>query len=283
MQSIQKIAILTDFSKDADSALEVAAYLSKKFNGTLFLLHVIPPTRQMTQMYNREQAELNIEEEYSEHLKKAAEKKLNHLLQSPSYSDINIEWRILNGNFFKVIHQAISDLKIDLIVMGTKGSSNADGLLIGSNTEKIVRYSQIPVLVLQDVHTLTNIKQIVAATTLQNDQYHFISQLSVWQECFGAHLHLLSVQTAHRKFDARQFESQKELITKTLGLKNHTFHHYSSTTELDGINHFAAEIQADLIAIGTNQRKGIARLLWGSITQELIQVNHTPILAFSLS
>ena len=53
---------------------------------------------------------------------------------------------------FEQINAASTDLGADLIVMGSHGASGIKEMFVGSNAEKVVRTSEVPVLVIKNEH-----------------------------------------------------------------------------------------------------------------------------------
>jgi nucleotide-binding universal stress UspA family protein len=161
---------------------------------------------------------------------------------------------------------------VELVIMGTKGSGGLEGALIGSNTEKVVRNAKCPVLTLKNAVVPANIKDIVFATNLTEDQEELIIELKKLQKLFGARLHIVKINTPNHFEPERNIRVQlNEFVTK-YAIENYTLNIYSHTHEEDGIIYFAEDINADLIALGTHGRTGILHLLSGSIAEDV--VNH---------
>ena len=58
---------------------------------------------------------------------------------------------------------------IDLIVMGSHGASGLKEMFVGSNAEKVVRTSDVPVLVIKNEHRSFNVSDFVFASDFKND------------------------------------------------------------------------------------------------------------------
>ena len=63
-----------------------------------------------------------------------------------------------------------------------------------------------------------------------------------------------------------------EQFVRHYSISNYTLNTRNDFSEQDGIINFAHEIKADLIAMGTHGRKGLAHLFMGSVTEDV--VNH---------
>lgn len=64
------------------------------------------------------------------------------------------------------MNEMVNNPKIDLVVMGTSGHSKLEEMIIGSNTEKVVRHSRCPVLTVHETAAKKEFKNIVYATSL---------------------------------------------------------------------------------------------------------------------
>jgi nucleotide-binding universal stress UspA family protein len=100
--------------------------------------------------------------------------------------------------------------------MGTKGSSGLAELLVGSNTERIVRLSRVPVLSVRNAPAGFSIKTIVFASNFEADQLPAVSRLKSLQELFGARVHLVYVNVPNRFANSRVIRDRmQEYVTVT--------------------------------------------------------------------
>ena len=66
------------------------------------------------------------------------------------------------------------------------------------------------------------------------------------------------------------------------GFEKITFNIYNDVIEEDGIMHFAHDIDAGLIAMATNGRRGLSHLFSGSITEDVVNHAKRPVLTFNM-
>jgi hypothetical protein len=80
--------------------------------------------------------------------------------------------------------------------MGTSGRSRFEEFIIGSNTEKVVRFSNCPVLTVhQRWDSAKPIVDIVYATSLAESEKDFSKIVAQAQEIFGVKIHLVRINT----------------------------------------------------------------------------------------
>lgn len=281
---MKTILVPTDFSEQANYALDFAAQIARKEGDTeILVLHILEGLGQNSFNTMGEVASIGAENELimTELLKRAHEE-IQQLISEGQYSGLNIKGSVEVGNPYKGISKEIARCGAQLVVMGTKGSSGLEEVLIGSNTEKVVRYSKCPVITVKKKIELDSFKNIVFATSLQEDQAPMVNELSKIQEWTGATLHLLKVNTPNNFHTNRQMAEEFRHFVDKHQVKDYTTNIYNDATEEDGILYFAEDTNADLIALGTHGRSGLLHLLSGSIAEDLVNHSTIPVLTMQI-
>ena len=209
------------------------------------------------------------------------QKNLETFSKQHQYDGVEFSTMIEMGGAYASISKVIAENNTDLIVMGTKGASGIEEVLIGSNTEKVVRYASCPVITVKQKVDLNSIENIVFATNLMEDQTDLIQPLKTLQRVTGAKLHLVKVNTPNHFHTQRQMDEEFKSFINKHDLGNASTSIYNEATEEDGILYFAEDLGACMIAIGTHGRTGLLHLLSGSIAEDL--VNHAQIPVWTLS
>ena len=65
-------------------------------------------------------------------------------------------------------------------------------------------------------------------------------------------------------------------------LENCTYETYNHSNEEDGVLAYAEDVAADLIAIGTKQRRGLGHFLAGSIAEDVVNHAKVPVWTYGL-
>ena len=140
---MKSIIVPVDFSDQSEKALKVAASLAKQQNAELFVLHMLElsPAIMGDSGY--------ISQEQVVHLIKLGEKRFSDFLDKPYLKDLKITPVIKHYKVFSEVAEVAEKHKADLIVMGSNGADGLQEIFIGSNTERVVRTSDIPVLVIK--------------------------------------------------------------------------------------------------------------------------------------
>jgi nucleotide-binding universal stress UspA family protein len=272
---MKRILVPCDFSAPAQEAFATAVAIAQQSNGSVYVLNVVPLPLLYEPNLMGEALLMNYDPDLAKSLQDDARKAFDKMNAKLGKNARMVEFESTVGSLVETIQSKVDSQNIDLIVMGTWGSSGFAEIFIGSNTEKVVRFAATPVLAVREAPVVSSIKNILLPTTCGLGQTAFIAELKKLQEFFKARLHVLLINTPLSfKRDAEGLEALNEFI-KHYRLENYELHFKSYHHEDEGIMDFASEGNMDMIAMGTHGRKGLAHLFVPSVTERV--VNHTGI------
>lgn len=277
---MKTILVPTDFSRQAGYALDAAHQMAKKLNATIGLVHVLEFPMEDTETPVARVKPLPIA--FLKEAKKEAMEQLHAQARLFSITDVPVEYKVQVGNPYLSITRELLKDQVDLVMMGSKGASGLKEIFIGSNAERMVRFAHCPVMVVKDQADLSAINHIVFATTMDEEEGQVLPYLKALQLAYGAHLHLLRVNTMADFLDDPYASGELQRLAERHHLENFSFHTFNDQTEEDGIIHFADQIDADLIALATHGRRGILHLLAGSIAEDVVNHAKRPIWTMSI-
>lgn len=280
---MKKILVPTDFSKPAQTAIDLAGDIAKKSNSELILLHVVEEasggsfnvTGQISSSTDDWEDKV-----FTARLIERGKNQLEKLASDPKLSGIKIKQELRVGTPFHGMRTIITEQKVDLVVMGTSGRSKIEEMIIGSNTEKVVRHANCPVLTIQKKPVRTDFKNIVYATSMSKDEEVFSRIVRKTQQLYDATVHLVRINTPSNFQRDSVVKKYMLDFAKKLQLKNYTINVFNDLTEEEGIIYFADSINADMIAMATHGRTGFAHVLAGSIAEEVVSHSKRPVLTF---
>lgn len=268
---MKKILVPCDFSEPSIQAFKFAMEIAEKSNGQVMLLHIVQVPVMHDTMIMPVQ---NFEASFFTDLKEKAEHNFEKMKAKFAKEGVKIHSFVELGSIQKTIQRIAEDKKADLIVMGTHGISGLMESFVGSNTERVVRFSPIPVMAIEKTTRISKIKSIVFPTTVHQNQSSLIREVKKVQAFFSATLHLLLVNTPGNLRRTSDEKQQMEAYAKHYKLENYTVNTRNDFSVENGILEFSHEIKADMITMGTHGRKGLAHLLFGSVAEGVI--DHIP-------
>ena len=276
---MKKILVPTDFSEQAENALKVAAQLAKKYNAEIFLLHMIELPADMTNPVGETRSQDLPEALF---FMKMAKKKFNQLLSAPYLSGIKVKDTVEFNQAFEGIMDTSRKYGCDFIVMGSQGASGLKEMFIGSNTEKVVRTSEIPVLVIKNDHPSFEVKNFVFATNLEEHGRETLEKVVEFAQFIQAKLYLVYINTANEFITSQAIDDRLGKYLQNLEFSNYEFHVYNDDTIENGILNFSRKVDADLMGIATHGRKGLSHFFNGSISEDLVNHATSPVITFKL-
>lgn len=278
---MKRLLVPVDFSKASLTAMEVAADIAQKTGAAITALHVVEEaTPESFKISGEGHPDDFMDRLYTLKLIEKSRKQLEKLVMDPAYSKIRVDGELRVGNPFHGMRTIITEHKVDLVIMGTRGHSRLEEVVIGSNTEKVVRHAKCPVLTVHKKPTNMNFKNIVWATSMAKDEEVFSRIVKRAQEVYKSTIHLVRINTPGDFQRDRVAKEYMEKFAKKLGLKNYTVSVYNDLTEEEGIVYFADSVKADMIAMATHGRTGFAHILAGSIAEDVVNHAKRPVLTF---
>ena len=278
---MKKILVPTDFSKTAAMATDVAFDIAKRSGASITLLHVIEEATGGSFNVQGQIAGSNMADKlFTLKMIERAKSQMEKVVKDPKYAAVKVDGELRVGNPYHGMRTIIAEQKVDLIIMGTAGQTGVSNMLIGSNTEKVIRNSHCPVLTVQKKPVTSDFKSIVYATAMLKDEEVFSRIVKNTQQIYNAKIHLVRINTPG---DFQRDEVVRDYMlkfAKTLGLKNYTINIYNDLSVEEGVIRFSDFIDADLIAIATHGRSGFAHVIAGSVAEEVASHSRRPVLTF---
>lgn len=277
---MKKIIVPVDFSIHSEYALETASIIAKKYKAEIIVLHMLEIANTiLTNSANELQTE-------GAFLLKIAEQKFTTFLDKSYLKGVKVTPVVKHFKIFSEVNAIAVSHKADLIIMGSQGVSGLKEILIGSNTEKMVRYSDVPVLVVKEHPILTDFETVVFASCFSKEDINAYLKAKKLFEALNINMYLVYVNTPNLSFNSTN-EMQKKIASFLKqadgNLSNMKYVNYVSDYTIEkGILNFADSIKADLIAIATHGKKGITHFIEGSLSEDVANHSVLPVMTFKI-
>jgi nucleotide-binding universal stress UspA family protein len=278
---MKKILVPVDFSEMASHALDFAIELSEKVKGEILLVHVIEmPVGHLS--FTGEVNTTGMEAFYTGEFIKATHNKLDEWSKRVIDAGQKVTVHMKYGNAFTNISKLISEEKANWIVMGSKGASGLREVFIGSNAERMIRHAECPVFIIKGETHIKDIKSMAFASDLSKEQDLIADHAKDMQELLGLNMHVVKVKTPYNWLDESQAKKQLEHFAERNYLKDFTLNSIDADFVDKGAVEFAQDVNAGLIVMGTHGKKGIAHIIGGSITEDVVNESKIPILVYKI-
>ena len=274
---MKRILVPIDFSKYSEEALKVAAQIARKNKSEIILLHLLELPHQGGDTMSTGSSIPEIM-----FYKNAAIGNLEELMDADYLKGIYVS----EATKFEKVPEGILEVsktnQVDLIVMGSHGTSGFEELLIGSNTEKVVRSSDIPVLVVKRNAGDFRAKNLVFASDFSKEIRKPFQKMLEFAKIFDSNLYLVMICTPSIFRTTQVAEKIMHDFVADFDMENYSTHVYNDANIEKGIFNFANSVEADLIAIGTHGRTGLSHFFNGSIGEDVANHSKRPIITFKI-
>jgi nucleotide-binding universal stress UspA family protein len=144
------ILLPTDGSKLSDRAVQRGIELAESLGARVTSVHVIPEFRIMADESFVLPNTVELKRRYEKESKVRAEKLLDRIGERAQAAGVKYEGVAVTGDVpYEQIIETAKKRKCDLILMASHGRRGLSGLLLGSETSKVLTHSKIPVLVVR--------------------------------------------------------------------------------------------------------------------------------------
>ncbi|MEX0681500.1 MAG: universal stress protein [Balneolales bacterium] len=272
------ILVPIDFSELSLKALEPASMFAEMFDGAVTPFHSYISLDEMGDMVNttssstKSDANKTIEEKLVQQLNEVVSRQVNH-----QYLNSGI---IYMGNPSEAIVDVAHDF--DMIVMTTHGRTGFSRLLLGSVTEKVIRFAPVPVLVIEEHSRLKPLKKILFTTDFSDHSLKAVPFVRTISEAAGADLDIVHIVSFEQFGSIPQIQSsidtKKKLMRKLVENRFDDLHNKVTSEILttkksihEKITRLAQKQDYNLIVMATIGRTGLEYLRLGSTASNVVR------------
>jgi nucleotide-binding universal stress UspA family protein len=274
---IERILVPVDFSDTSEMAIATGAAMARHFKAELTLLHVV----EYKEYYFSVLPEAKLLMPRIETIKIEAKKKLDEM-QSTIKVDSGVRPHVIttSGNIESEIRDYASKEKMDLIIMGTHGISGYKEIFIGSNAQRVVTLSDIPVLTITKDCSAGFHNILMPFDDSLYSRYK-VNIAGAVAEAYNAHVHILGILDSDDKDDMRKMKIKIHQVEGVISGKNLQF-----TTEIKVARNmaktamaYATENNCDLMVINTGHESEITGIFLGAFAQQIVNHSTVPVLS----
>ncbi|KGK32010.1 MULTISPECIES: universal stress protein [Cellulophaga] len=274
---MKNIIVPVDFSMQSENALKAAVSLAKKHNSKIFALHML----ELNQAYIT--GAEGAHPEQTVFLLKLAEKRFSDFLNKPYLKDVEVKPIIKHFKVFSEVNEVAEANDADMIIMGSHGTDGIMEIFVGSNTEKVVRNSEVPVLVVK--HRLDDFtpKTMVFACDLKEENINAYQRAKYIADQFSVTLHIVYINTPGDNFlSTEDITAKIDKFSSLVGPDFIDVKIYNDYTVEMGVINYAESQGIDIIGIPTHGRKGISHFFMGSIGEDVANHSTIPVVTFKI-
>jgi nucleotide-binding universal stress UspA family protein len=283
----KSILLATDFSAPARRAYAYALRLSSVLNARLILLHVIKAPAGFQAGARRSLAPL----------KTKALLELGRMAHHAEEHGVVARHKLLVGVPEEAILKVAEERSPELIAMGTQGRTGWDRLKLGSTAETVLQRAPCPVLTVHasmvaDVPAgprRIKLTRILVAMDFSVCSQAALRSAAMWRHRLKAQMFLVhafqspaAAPPSDRNLPKPLREKAERRVQAALGVSsaNESIADliFASGDPVEVILDQAKRLRADLIVLGTHGRRGLQRLVLGSVAESIVRRASCPVL-----
>jgi len=272
---IKKILIPFDFSETAELSLEHAVHMARLHKAEILLLHVVESasfTSAIAHAFSKGY-EKDVEGETTRKLEEVARK-----IHQETSVQVSIKTDV--GRIYKKIVSVSRDNEVDIIVMGTHGTSGYERFSVGTNTAKVVSESSCPVLSVQTHAKKIGFKRIVLPiddSTTSRQKVNYALEIA---RHYGSHVYVLGLinfgnEEAQRKFKIKVDQVEEWLHKHQVSSETH-YVHGDNLAKLT--MEYSEKVDADLVVIMTEQEFVLTGFFMGTWATQVVNHSKIPVM-----
>ncbi len=275
----KKILLPTDFSKNAWNAIVYAIELYKNEVCDFYILNVFNSTGYALESMTIPEPGERLYEE----AKEKSENGLTKILERLSFRDDNPDHKFFMVSQFNSLLEGIKNLvdkkDIELIVMGTKGDSDATNIIYGNNTVLVMeKMRSCPVLAIPKEACFKTPKEIVFPTDYKT---HFkrreLKYLIEIAQISNAAIRILHISDSDELTEEQK--NNKQLLEENFEGIEYSFHTLHNVGVRSGLSSFVESRESDMVTFINRKHTFFGSIFSKPMVKNLGYHSKVPVLA----
>jgi len=267
---VKKVLLSTDFSENAQHAIDYALSIFGDQDVNYFLLNSYYLIHNFSEML------ISLEDILHEQSEKSLKKNLINIKNA--HQSLAIETISTYGEPTVAIKKVVKDQGIDIVVMGSQGSSALKEVFFGSNTANLVKRISQPILIVPLHYPVKPPKKIVFATDLtQVEDLEVLEPMLLLARKYQSEIIIMNVTGKHSDLRVRRALDRLNFNNHFQGI-NYRFEVVQNEDTLAGISEFVGNELADMLVLSPKEYPNFRDLFHRSVTKKMIQRAEIPIL-----
>lgn len=274
---MKKILVPTDFSKNADNALDYAVQIAKKTNSKIILFHVFYIA------YYSYDSQMDFMTEQSFQIQENTKNNLVGLCEKVKQTfGLECEYISKEGFVVDSIIGISEEEDVDMIIMATKGASGIKEMLMGSNTAKVIGRTSCTLIAVPEKASYDGIQKIAYATDYNGNDINSIKLLVEFAEVEHSEIKIIHVVDGENKYEYEESFLKKygEKIKKRINYKDISYQLIFGVDVEKKLEQYLKKESISLLGISTKKRNLFRRIFGKSITRKLVYHTKIPLIVF---
>ncbi|SNZ00742.1 universal stress protein [Flagellimonas pacifica] len=265
---MKKILIPTDFSKNADHAIDYALNLFRCSRANFYFVHAYADEAYQIGGFKSKTNLDTIKNKLESKVKLAIENTLARIQDPVSNPKHNYSSMVVFESLVDSVNNLVDQENIDLVVMGTKGTTMEKTISFGSNTVQVFKYVKCPVLAIPDNYKYQEPKHILFPTDYQLPyKRRELKLLDNIAGFFKSEVHCVYF-TQFETLSHRQ-EDNKRFVEGTLSRSYLFFETQQANSVQEGISNYRENHEVDMLVMINSRHSFLEDMLYRSTVDKM--------------
>ncbi len=277
--STKKILVATELDELSEKVTKFAANLSVQLGAPeLILLNVIIPLNAQTisvtggfSTYNPQDISL-----FNSQLMKKHESLVANEASKFSTEKVTVKPAVRFNDSKTDLNGYMEHFNADIVVFGSHDENNFLNQIFGVDSEEVVRKVDYPSIILKNETKHGDIKKILVAIDVYEKKQSGLKDIAGFARLIEAKMQLLHVTTNEKNSPDETIEKLNSLA-KNFDFENYSINVVNNNNLEDGIKSFVRKNNPDMIAVQSQGKGKIWKLIFGSTTQDIIDETDKPV------
>ncbi len=257
---MKNILVPIDFSQHSKAAFEIAYDLALRIKSIVNVYHVIENPRTSILLPDLYLDGTPSNKNFNEKLVSLAKEKIQKWASAKT-GEVEVVVHASVGDLVDEFKKFTKEHKPDLIVMGIKGYNEKNLNSIGSFTERLIKRSDFPIFTAKAGFSRKVFNTIVMVADFIENEANVAFEIKRLNKLFDAHVVLLRINTPQDFMSDNVVGTKFQVFQDKYLLDNCNLFTYNHSIKEEGIILAAKKLKADLIAIASQSKNILERLL----------------------
>lgn len=276
---MKNILLPTDFSENSWNAITYAINFYEDVKCNFYLIHVIS-LNTMVMGDSTFLLDVNlIDKLYTQPTKQKLRDLLKRISKQSLNKDTHKFYTLTEYGFFvESIRKTVEDKQIDIIVMGTKGASGLEKIILGTNTADVITKVKCNTLAIPQNTKFVNPKEIAFPSDFSlSYNLQLLDPLSEIIDRFKASLRILHITRNKSDLNTDELKS-RDLIEDFFNSQNYSFHYLTNENVENAVQCFVESRDINLICMVAKNLNYFQQILFHSKIEKLSYHTDIPFL-----
>jgi nucleotide-binding universal stress UspA family protein len=275
--AIKRILIPSELDELSEKVMRFAVSLAEKLHTSeIVLLNLVPYTKSFSISGDIFTSDGDMVKHYNLLLMEKHQKLVEEEAEKFTSDKVSIKPVVRFSDSKTSLNQYMEVFGADLLVCGSRDEQSFLQFLFGSDTGTMVSALDYPLIVIQEEADAGEIQNILVPIDISEEDQRGLTEIVTFSAALTARMQLLHVLTDDSYSADYALKRLKELAIGYM-FDNYDINVVNDDSLEDGIRSFARKNNSDMIAVLSQGRGKIHKLIFGSSTEDIIKETNKPV------